>query len=53
MPIRSLGQKIQIKRIIAWFEKRLLPPVAALRNVVRNAGKNCAREPSHNLGLEP
>jgi len=49
MPIRSLGQKIQIKRIIAWFEKRLLPPVAALRN----AGKNCARKPSHNLGLEP
>jgi hypothetical protein len=44
MPIRSLGQKIQVKRIIAGFEKGLLPPVSALRNVVRNAGKNCARK---------
>lgn len=46
-PSRGVGQKIEIKLIIAVFEKHLLAAVAPLRDVMRHAWKHDAREPSH------
>ena len=44
---RSLRQQIDIQRIIAIFKKRPLPPVATLRDVMRDAWKDEARKAGH------
>ncbi|MEZ5693866.1 MAG: hypothetical protein R3D99_08500 [Altererythrobacter sp.] len=40
----GIGQEVKVKGIVAVFKKGLLPTVAALRDMVRNTGKNNARE---------
>jgi hypothetical protein len=39
-PLRRRSEQIEVERIIAVFEKRLPPPVSALRDVVWNAGND-------------
>jgi hypothetical protein len=43
----GLRQQIEIKGIIPFLEKRLLPPIAPLCDMVRDARKNEARKASH------
>ena len=49
LPVRRavLAQQIAIGAIVGVREERLLPPVAALGHVVRNAGNDKSREPGH------
>jgi hypothetical protein len=42
-----IGEQIKVERVIAIFEERALPPIATLGYMVRNAGKDKAREASH------
>jgi hypothetical protein len=42
-----IGKQIKIERVIAIFEERALPPIATLGYIVRNAGKDKARETGH------
>jgi hypothetical protein len=46
-----LRQKIAIERIAGIFEKRLLPPVTPLRDVVRDAGNHKTEKAGHQQGL--
>jgi hypothetical protein len=39
-PLRRRSEQIEVERIIAVLEKRLPPPVPALRDVVGNAGND-------------
>ena len=48
---RRVGQQIEIQRIIALLEEGPLAPIAALRDMMRNAGEDDAREPGHRLTL--
>ena len=43
----GLGQQIKIQRIIAFFKKRLLSPIAPLCHMMRDTGKNHARKTCH------
>jgi len=47
---RGVGEQIAKELIIAVLEEQRLAPVAARRHVVRNAGENDTREPSHGDG---
>jgi hypothetical protein len=49
--LAALGHEIKVKRIVLIAQEKRLPPVAALRNMVREIGNRDAREPSHGLGL--
>jgi hypothetical protein len=49
--VRSIGQQIEIERIIPILEKRAFPPVTTLRYVMRNARENHARKASHECWL--
>jgi hypothetical protein len=51
MPELCLRQRIEEKRIIAFLKEGLLPPVASLGDVVRDAGEDETGEAGHALGL--
>lgn len=46
-----LRQQIAIKRIVCVLKKRLLPAVAALGHVIRNARNDKAGKTGHPMGL--
>ena len=48
----SLGQQIEIKRIVAVFKECAFTPIAALGYVVRNARKDESWEAGHDMRLE-
>ena len=48
----SLGQQIEIKRIVAVFKECAFTPIAALGYVVRNARKDESWEAGHDIRLE-
>ncbi len=47
------GQQVQIEVIVEVTVKCLCTPVAALRDMVGNAGDDSARQTSHGPNLEP
>jgi hypothetical protein len=46
-----LGHQLQVGGVIALVEERLLPTVAALRNVVRQAGNHYSCQSCHAANL--
>jgi len=52
-PLGRLVKQVKVERIIGCLQKRRLPAVAALRNMVRNAGQNGPRQPRHQQRSEP
>jgi len=42
---RGFGEEVTVERVVGVFEERLLAAVAALRDVIGNAGNDDAREP--------
>ena len=46
-PLGSTRQQIEIQRIVTVLEKRPLPPITALCDVVRNARDDNARKTGH------
>jgi hypothetical protein len=41
------GQKVEVRTVIVWTEKDLMPVIAALRDVVRHFGDHDARAAGH------
>lgn len=46
-PARGIGQQIEVERIVTLLKERPLAPVAALGDVVRNAGQHKAGQTDH------
>ena len=46
-PLGRLRQKIAVERVVSLLEKRLRPPIAALGDVVGDAGKDNTGKAGH------